>query len=200
MVNKGLYTNLKVITHVHFFKFNTAPSFQCLNNRLCCALRTLNWERQRYCALWRLRERVTVLESSVVRAGGRNSVCLNRKLFVDKWLAERKCALEEGSTCINQSRRKTEREHTCSSAFSPQEGEKNISRLDASRLCMCRECVCASRCAQVFSKYCAIWMFLSFCTGECVSYLTALERLHILCVSVVCVSVSGRAVSVLVQS
>lgn len=30
------------------------------------------------------------------------------------------------------------------------------------------------------------------------SYLTALERLHIVCVCVVCVSVSGGAVSVLV--
>lgn len=85
---------------------------------------------------------MTVQESDIVRAGERGGIRLNRKLFVDKRQAEMKCALEEGSTCINRCRRKTEREHTCSSALTPGESERSISRHAAA-------CVCV--CAQVFS-------------------------------------------------
>ncbi len=66
--------------------------------------------------------------SDVVRARGGGSIRLNGKLFVDKLLAERKRALEDDSTRVNRSRRKTEGEHTCSSALSPQEGKRRISR------------------------------------------------------------------------
>lgn len=83
---------------------------------------------------------MTVQESDIVRAGERGGLRLNRKLFVDKQQAERKCALEEGSTCINRRRRKTEREHTCNSALAPREGCKEYQQ---TRCCLC-VCMCSS--------------------------------------------------------